>query len=34
MNPTSTAMAVVFWLGLAALTFGLLVVGYGTGFWK
>jgi hypothetical protein len=34
MNPTSTAMAVVFWIGLAALTFVLLVVGYGTGFWK
>jgi len=33
MNPTSTAMAVLFWLGLGALTFILLVVGYGTGFW-
>jgi hypothetical protein len=33
MNPTSTALAVLFWLGLAALTFGLLVLGYGTGFW-
>ena len=33
MNPTSTAMAVAFWLGLAALTFILLVVGYGSGFW-
>jgi hypothetical protein len=33
MNPTSTAMAVLFWLGLAALTFVLLVAGYGAGFW-
>jgi hypothetical protein len=34
MNPTSTALAVLFWLGLAALTFILLVLGYGTGFWR
>ena len=34
MNPTSTAMAVLFWLGLGALTFAILVVGYGTGFWR
>jgi hypothetical protein len=34
MNPTSTVMAVLFWLGLAALTFVLLVVGYGSGFWR
>jgi hypothetical protein len=34
MNPTSTAMAVLFWLGLGAATFVLLIVGYGTGFWK
>ena len=34
MNPTSTAMAVLFWLGLAGLTFVLLVVGYGSGFWR
>jgi hypothetical protein len=33
MNPTSTAMAVAFWLGLGFLTFVVLVVGYGTGFW-
>jgi hypothetical protein len=33
MNPTSTAMAVLFWVGLGALTFVLLVAGYGTGFW-
>jgi hypothetical protein len=33
MNPTSTAMAVLFWVGLGALTFVLLVLGYGTGFW-
>jgi hypothetical protein len=34
MNPTSTALAVLFWVGLGVLTFVLLVVGYGTGFWK
>ena len=34
MNPTSTVMAVLFWVGLAALTFVLLVVGYGSGFWQ
>ena len=34
MNPTSTTMAVVFWVALAALTFVLLIAGYGTGFWK
>ncbi len=33
MNPTSTLRSVVFWVALAALTFALLVVGYGTGFW-
>ena len=33
MNPTSTFMSVLFWLGLGALTFVILVVGYGTGFW-
>jgi hypothetical protein len=33
MNPTSTVAAVVFWVGLAALTFGLLLWGYGTHFW-
>ena len=33
MNPTSTAMAVVFWAALGALTFVLLMVGYGTHFW-
>ena len=34
MNPTSTPLAVLFWLGLGALTFILLVAGYGTGFWR
>ena len=33
MNPTSTAMSVLFWLSLAAGTFVILVLGYGTGFW-
>jgi hypothetical protein len=34
MNPTSTARSVVFWLALAALTFILLLAGYGTQVWK
>ncbi len=34
MNPTSTARAVVFWVGLAAITFLLVLAGYGTGFWR
>ena len=34
MNPTSTALAAAFWVSLAALTFVLLLLGYGTGFWK
>jgi hypothetical protein len=33
MNPTSTWMAVLFWLGLGVLTFVILVAGYGIGFW-
>lgn len=33
MNPTSTGRAVAFWVVLGALTFGLVAVGYGTGFW-
>jgi hypothetical protein len=34
MNPTMTGLAVLFWLGLGFVTFVLLVLGYGTGFWK
>ncbi len=33
MNPTSRFQSVLFWFGLAAATFVLLVLGYGTGFW-
>jgi hypothetical protein len=33
MRPTSRVVAVVFWLGLAAATFVLLVLGYGIGLW-
>jgi hypothetical protein len=33
MNPTSTFAAVAFWVGLAALTFALLLWGYGSHFW-
>jgi len=33
LAPTSTRMAVVFWVVLAVVTFVVLVIGYGTGFW-
>lgn len=33
MNPTSRLRSVLFWLALAAITFVVLVVGYGSGFW-
>jgi len=33
-EPTSSRMAVAFWLVLAVATFVLLLVGYGTGFWS
>ena len=34
MNPTSSAVSVLFWIGLGVLTLVLLLAGYGTGFWK
>jgi hypothetical protein len=34
MRPTSVARSVLFWVGLAALTFAILVAGYSTGFWS
>ena len=34
MRPTSRFIAVMFWIGLAGATFVLLVLGYGSGFWK
>jgi hypothetical protein len=34
MNPTSRFRSVLLWLGLALVTFAVLVVGYGTGFWS
>ena len=33
MNPTSTGRAAMFWIVLAAVTFAVVVAGYGTGFW-
>jgi len=33
MNPASTARSVALWVGLAILTFVLLVAGYGVGLW-
>jgi hypothetical protein len=34
MRPTSRLIAVGLWLGLAAVTFVLLVLGYGVGLWN
>jgi hypothetical protein len=34
MNPTSTGRAVAFWAVLGLITFGLIVAGYGSGFWS
>jgi hypothetical protein len=33
MNPTSTTAAIGFWLVLAGITFALLMLGLGSGFW-
>jgi hypothetical protein len=33
MDPTRSWVSVAFWVGLAVLTFVLLVIGYGSGFW-
>ena len=33
MRPASRAVAVMFWLSLAALTFVRLILGYGIGVW-
>ena len=34
MNPTSRPVSALFWVVLAALTFGILVIGYSAGFWR
>ena len=34
MNPTSRLRSVLFWLSLGALTFVVLVLGYGSHFWR
>jgi hypothetical protein len=34
MDPTRTWVSVAFWVVLAVVTFVLLVIGYGTGFWS
>jgi hypothetical protein len=34
MNPTSRFRSVLFWLGRGIVTFAILVLGYGTGFWN
>lgn len=34
MRPTSRLIAVGFWVGLAAATFVVLVLGYGIGLWQ
>jgi hypothetical protein len=33
LQQTSNRVAVIFWIGLAVLTFFLILVGYGIGFW-
>ncbi len=33
MNPTSRTRSVLFWGALAAVTFAILLAGYGSGFW-
>jgi hypothetical protein len=33
MNPTSTPAAIGFWLALGGITFVLLMLGLGSGFW-
>lgn len=34
MDPTTPGRSVALWVGLAVLTFVILVAGYGTGFWS
>jgi hypothetical protein len=34
MNPTSSTRSVLLWIVLAAGTFVLLLLGYGSGFWR
>jgi hypothetical protein len=34
LKPTSARVGVLFWVGLAALTFAILVGGYGLGIWR
>lgn len=34
MQPTSARVGVLFWVGLGALTFLILLAGYGLGVWK
>jgi hypothetical protein len=34
LEPTSSRLAVVFWISLAALTFAILFGGYGLGIWR
>lgn len=33
MNPTSSARAAAFWIVLGAITFAIVVAGYGVGLW-
>lgn len=33
MEPTSRLRSLLFWLALGSATFGVIVVGYGSGFW-
>lgn len=34
MNPARRPVSVAFWLALGAITFAVLLAGYGSGFWR
>ncbi len=34
MRPTGLVRSILFWVGLAIVTFVVLVLGYGIGFWQ
>jgi hypothetical protein len=34
MNPTSRVRSVATWLALGVVTFGIVLLGYGSGFWR
>ena len=34
MNPTRRPVSVAYWIALGAITFAVLLAGYGSGFWR